>query len=216
MKKYILTNVAAMIGVAFAARGATINGTNYNLDSLTHKPISLLDGTALTSGGIIQIGSFTSADPGALIGGVTSPAGLAALLSDFIAFGSPTSVGASGAGFEGLYDVAAQSPLAAGHPLVGKSIYTWIGNGASLATSTQFAIIKDNNSFDIDAPLFAANAGLLETTNQYLFGSGNGPSLTANSVFPANVSLQLAGIPEPMSATLLLSGLVLLACRRRA
>jgi hypothetical protein len=141
---------------------------------------------------------------------------LQALLADFITFGSSTSVGASGAGFEGIYDVAAQQPLSAGNPLVGKSIYTMIGNAATLAGSTELAIIRDNGAFDVDAPLFNTAASLLEGTNTYLFGNGTGPSLTANAVFPAAASLQLQAIPEPMSAALLLSGLALVARRRRA
>ena len=206
-----------MLG-AGAANGAAVNGTNYSLDSLTHKPISLSNGTAVTSGGVIQIGSFnsTGAALDALIAGLTSPAGLNALLADFIAFGSTTTVGGQGAGFEGIYDLPAQAPLAAGNPLVGKSIYTLIGNNASLAASTDLAIVQDNAAFDVDAPLFNTAASLLEGTNVYRFGNGSGPSLTANSVFPAAASLQLSPIPEPMSAALLLSGLALVVRRRRA
>lgn len=212
---FILAALTLVLGAA-TVNGATVNGTNYNLDNLTHKPIALSSGAALTSGGVIQIGSFTTADPSALIAGLTSPAGLQALLADFIAFGASTSVGASGAGFEGIYDVAAQSPISAGNPLVGKSIYTLIGNAATLAGSNELAIVRDNSAFDVDAPLFNAAASLLESTNVFMFGNGTGPSLTANSVFPANASLQLQAIPEPMSAALLLSGLALVVRRRRA
>jgi hypothetical protein len=215
---FILAAVTLVLGAA-AANAATVNGTNYNLDTLTHKPITLSTGASLTSGGVIQIGSFTSTGPAldALISGLTSPAGLSALLADFITFGGTTSVGGLGAGFEGIYDIAAEVvPFSAGNPLIGKSIYTLIGNNATLAGSTELAIVQDNQAFDVDAPLFVAGASLLETTNVFRFGNGSGPTLTTNAAFPAAASLQLAAIPEPMSAALLLSGLALVVRRRRA
>lgn len=219
IKNTFILAVATLVLGAAAANGATVNGTNYNLDTLSHKPIALSNGTGLTSGGVIQIGSFnsTGAALDSLIAGLTSPAGLSALLADFITFGSKTSVGGLGAGFEGIYDVAAEVvPFSAGNPLIGKSIYTLIGNNADLASSTELAIIQDNQAFDVDAPLFVAGASLLESTNVVRFGNGSGPSLTTNSAFQAASSLQLAPIPEPMSAALLLSGLALVVRRRRA
>jgi hypothetical protein len=215
--KFFLPLVASVLFglVALPAGAATINATNYNIDTLTHKPITLTSGLALTSGGVIQLGSFQTNDLSALIAGLTSPAGLNALLADFIAFGSSTTIGGQGAGFEGIYDLPAQTSLATGNSLIGKSIYTLIGNNAALASSTNLLIVKHPGVFEADAPLFVGSASLLDPANQVLFGNASGPVVSANSVFPAAVSLQFP-VPEPMSASLVVCALALAGRRRRA
>ena len=210
--------IVAVLGLltSVVSHAGNILATNYDEGTLAQRPFSTVAGTPIGltgASGVVQLGSFTSADPGALIAGLGSPAGLAALLADFISFGTSSSIGSD---FPGLYAADKSSPIASDSPLVGKSIYTLIGNNATLAGSTELAIIRDNESFAADNPVFEALADISATSSVILFGSPTGPGFTT-ALGAATSSLSLApAVPEPMSAALLLSGLALVARRRRA
>ena len=209
--------IVAVLGLLTAgvSQAGNILATNFDEVSGAQRPFSTNAGApiGLTAGGVVQLGSFTTADPGALIAGLGSPAGLAALLADFIVFGSSSQIGAD---FAGLYAADKSTPIPSDSPLAGKSIYTLVGNNATLAGSTELAIIRDDQSFAADNPVFEALADVSAGSSVILFGSPTGPGFTT-LLGPATSSLSLGvAVPEPMSAALLLSGLALVVRRRRA
>ena len=91
--------IALMFSFLSILRGGNVLMTNFDESRGAQVPVSLANGTALLQGGSVQVGSFVGADPAALINGLISPAGLAALLSNFVTFGPAASVGAA---FSGL------------------------------------------------------------------------------------------------------------------
>jgi len=210
--------IVAVLGLLTAgvSQAGNILATNYDEVSGAQRPFSTNAGAPIGlagASGVIQLGSFTTADPGALIAGLGSPAGLAALLADFISFGTSSQIGAD---FAGLYASDKSSPIASDSPLKDKSIYTLVGNNATLAGSTELAIIRDDQSFAFDNPVFEALADISAGSSVILFGSPTGPGFTT-LLGPATSSLSLGvAVPEPMSAALLLSGLALVVRRRRA
>jgi hypothetical protein len=207
MKKLLIGAVLALLGGLHLQAG-NILVTNYNEDSGAQLPISLLGGAALLKGGSVQIGTWIS-DPTALIAGLGSPAGRDALLASFVTFGEPNAIGND---VDGLYQSDKSVPIAPNSPLVGQSIYTMIGNAASLSTSSIFAVIKHNTTFAADAPVFAGVADISLSGSSVIYGSLGGPSIT--TALGAAPSLRL-NIPEPMSISLLFASLALMARRRR-
>ena len=174
-------------------RGGNVLLTNFDESRGSQVPVSLANGTALLQGGSVQVGSFVGADPAVLINGLISPAGLAALLSNFVTFGPAASVGAA---FSGLYGVDVSVPLNATSPLVGQSIYTVIGNATTLSTSSELAIIRHASLFEADAPVFGRIADISDPTATMLFGQRPGPSVT--TALGAAPSLQLVSMRETL------------------
>ena len=218
MKKTALAVLFTL--VAASAQAGSILATNYNETTGANRPISTVSGAPIAvGGGVVQLGTFnsTGAALDALIAGLAS-GNVSALLADFISYGSTNTIGAFPA--EHLYASDKSVAIPGGSPLIGKNIYTLIGNAGTLAGSSEFAIIRDDESFAADAPVFQALADISAPIGggagqiAVLFGNPNGPSIT--TALGAAPSLQLAPIPEPMSAALLLSSLALVARRRRA
>jgi hypothetical protein len=207
MKKLLLG--LALVVLSGSVHAGNVLVTNYNEDTGAQKPISTSAGALLT-GGVISIGSFTTADPTSLIAAANSPAGWAALVADFIVFGTSSSVGGV---VPALYQADQSQPIGGTSPLVGKTIYTMIGNTAALADAGQGGVVRHAGTFAADAPLFSGVADISLPTSTVLMGSV-GPNVT--TVLGAAPSLLLAPIPEPMTATLLLSAFALVARRRRA
>ncbi|MFN0130862.1 MAG: hypothetical protein ACKV19_29725 [Verrucomicrobiales bacterium] len=209
MKKVLLL-IALAATSAHLAQGAAVTATNYNEGSGAQRPLSSVAGTGILTGGVIAIGSWAT-DPRPLFSQLPNAAVWESIVSSFISFGAPTSVGAS---FSGLYESVAQAQIAQGSPLDGKTIYTLIGNAATLSSSTEGGLVTDGSTFAFDNPLFQARAEISATNAQILFGKAGGPSV--ESALGAAPSLQLATtVPEPFSATLLLTGLALIFRRRR-
>jgi hypothetical protein len=212
MKKLLLGTFLALLG-GLQIQAGNILVTNYNEDTMAQLPISLSTGAPLLKGGTVQIGTWIS-DPGVLIAGLTSPAGREALLASFMTFGEPNAIGND---VDGLYQSDKSVPIAANSPLVGQSIYTVIGNAASLSTSDQFAIIKHNTTFAADAPVFAGVADISLVGSSVILGCLGGRSITtALGAAPSLSFPYLEGcIPEPMSLSLLFASLALMVRRRR-
>ncbi len=185
--------IALMFSFLSILRGGNVLMTNFDESRGAQVPVSLANGTALLQGGSVQVGSFVGADPAVLINGLISPAGLAALLSNFVTFGPAASVGAA---FSGLYGVDVSVPLNATSPLVGQSIYTLIGNATTLSTSSELAIIRHASLFEADAPVFGRIADISDPTATILFGQRPGPSVT--TALGAAPSLQLVPMRETL------------------
>lgn len=211
MNKTLIVAVLGLMTTSVSQAG-NILATNFDEATLAQRPLSTFTGTPILAGGVVQLGTFQSTDPSGLIAGAGTPAGFAALLADFLTFGSTSAIGAFN---PGLYGGDKSVPIAGNSPLIGKSIYTLIGNGATLAASGEIALIRDDQSFAVDAPVFAALADISAASSVILIGNASGPGFSTALGASAS-SLSLAPVPEPMSAMLLLSGLGLMIRRRRA
>lgn len=208
--KSLIRSLACAILVSSTLHAGNILVTNFDETSNRQMPITTISGTPILMGGVVQVGSFLSGDPSALIAGLNSPAGLATLLSDFISFGSSNAIGSD---FVGLYASDKSSPLTVGSPLIGKPIYTMIGNNASLAASTELGIVRHPGSFAADAPVFAGLADLSDPATVILYGGRGAGVSTALGL--STQSLRL-GVPEPSVALLLVLGLATVAGRRQS
>jgi hypothetical protein len=210
MKKFIL-GLAVLSLCAVSVQAGNVLVSNYNEDTAAVRPLSTNGGVAFASGGTVAIGSFTSADPASLISNAGSPAGWAALLADFIFFGATNTIGGD---LPNLYSADKSQFLGAGNPLIGKNIYTLIGNGGTLAASGEGAIVRHADQFVQDLPTFSLTADLSLPSSTVLFGTLDGPQVV--TVIGTAASLRMAPIPEPMTAALLFSALALVGRRRRA
>ena len=207
--KSILCSLLGAIALTGTLQAGNVLVTNFEETSGRQMPISVGNGVGVSIGGVIQIGSFASGDPSALIAGLTSPAGLAALLADFINFGASNTIGSD---FSGLYASDKSSPLLAGNPLVGKPIYTLIGNSHTLAGSTDLGIVRHPDAFAADAPVFSALADLSDPAVVVLRG-WRGPGFVT-ALGPSTESLNIS-FPEPSVALLLAASLAAVAGRRK-
>lgn len=216
MKKAFLL-FAAVLTSATLVQGASVVATNYDEATGRQLPFSTNSGAPFGLGaggaGIVAVGTWnaSNADVAGLFAQLPSQTVWNQIVSSFLQFGSTSKVGSD---FPGLYELDAQRPLFPADVEVGKNIYTLIGNGSTLASSTEAALVLDPGTFNFDNPLFAARAEISNPSATVVFGSLNGPSVT--SALGAAPSLKFgATVPEPFSATLLFAGLALGFRRRR-
>ncbi len=206
MKKlYLVVLIAVFLNCT--ATAATHSLTN--LSSPTFTAILDSSGTAITSG-VVVLGSYTS-----------EPVSASNILTNFIQAGT-TSIGFFGPTGPGYFTGSINSDnLGVGAPLVGMTVYALIGNGATIASSTQVAVWRSTsnpsgNTFVADNPtggpdsvaIFGSTGILIIGTVQANFDpDGAGPTFSAQDAF------RLTAIPEP--STILLSSLGVFALLRR-
>lgn len=211
-------NFLRLLPVAFlafpsAGQAANFINTNFNEHSGRQLPVSTVSGEPIVVGGVAQIGTFASDDPSALIGALSSLAGRDALLDDFIPFGPSTSFGLD---FSGLISQHAMEAIPEDSPLVGKPIFTLIGNESALATSTEWGIVRHPVFFEADPTIpnqFFISIDISNPYSSILFGT-QGPAATT-PLGPSPYSLGLVTVPEPGSAAMLAMALVPCLRRRR-
>ncbi len=167
-------------------------------------------------GGYAAIGSF-AIDPA----GLANPAALAA---SFTAFASSTFGGADALNANGSYSFGANipNPTPAAVP-GGQAIYVVYGNAATLAGSSQFAVVNINRPF----PANPSDPGIVAYTTDLVANLASGtvvhgslvplvasPILDGAGLTKGNQSLRLA-VPEPGVSLLSLGSIALLLIRRR-
>lgn len=208
LKKLLISGCSIIAGLAVANAG-NISISNSDLATAAGTlPIVDFGGALVPAGsGYVAAGTFRSLTD-AQISAAGASQNWGALLADFAQFGAAGGV----ADFAGIVTHDASAPLAAGDAFVGKPIYVAVGNTASVAgdpaSANQWLVYKAAASFEADNPVFGKDSGLsTATANQILVGSLGGPVQLDILGGASTASLQLAGVPEPSTALLLLSGL---------
>jgi len=188
-----------------AAKAATITVTN--VDFTATNAVVSQTGTKLGSGtGFVGIGVFSITDAQ-----IAAAASASTIANGFTLFGQSNTIGA-GFSIDGTYQFESTANIPAGSPFTG-SIYTVIGNAATLATSTQFLVFKEAVTFNPDPAasgpaVLKAGQGtvVLGGFNNFQADIGGGAQAAFNTV---------TLMPEPSAALLGLLGAVGLIRRRR-
>jgi MYXO-CTERM domain-containing protein len=166
----------------------------------------------------------TSAGPGVLAIGIFSTDSLATLtgtqlVSSFTQFGAAGAfAGASTTGQRSIFSLPT-SDTVTGTTFSNKNIYLFAGNGATLATSTQFLVLKTTTLFtDAQDALPTALTVTVrpDATSTALFGTTNANVWTTNSDAITTAGWTMAApVPEPSAALLGALGALGLLRRRR-
>ena len=188
-------------------QAASITVTNRLAATLDSNWIANDAGEFIANGtGVVAIGSFSDE---AGIGTATSAD---ALLSAFTQFGGSVSVAGVGT-VAGLYANSITASVSDGG-FTDQSVYTIVGNGDTLTSSTEALVFRHDGVFpaDADNPTASLNA-IVGTGNGELLRGGMGTGdFNGNAI---NTFRTTPFIPEPSSALLGLIGLSFLAFRRR-
>ena len=202
-----------------------------NVSSLSVHGITDADGRAFRSGTTVgqeltatgTYGNWTSAGPGVVAFGFFSTDSLSGftttqLISAFTIFSTTGTFGAGPSGQRGTFAVTTADIEVTGSPFAGKNIYLFAGNGSTLATSTQFLVLKNSSQFlaaDDDAPL-AVTIQFLSSNSTLLLGTtaSNVPTTNTDATVTPGWAM-VAPIPETSTSLLgVLGGLVMLRRRR--
>jgi hypothetical protein len=207
----ILRACAVLVCLSTVSQAAHVIATNFNENTGVQLPITTAAGVSIQQGGIVQIGTFESPEVAALIGALPSAAGMAALLDDFVPFGPPSAIGID---FSGLLIAQGIEPIEIDSSLVGKPIYTLIGDGPTFAGSTQLGLVRHPIVFAADNPLFSTVTDISGPYATVLLGTPGPAATTALGFSPASLSLATA-IPEPETCVLFGLGVALVLRRRQ-
>lgn len=206
LKLLTISALAALTASSFGAAITVFNfrgaATNFVLDGVTDQ---LLPGGS----GSVALGTFDT-DPAG--GGVLEPGAIGTILDGFTQFSNTASIGVGAVG--GVYQTVLNGAIAGDSALVGKNVFTVIGNGSSLRESNQLLVYKHAHSFKADP----------DATDDTLLGEDAGGELLIGSFGKigefgpiSNPSFSLApAIPEPSAIALLFGGMSFLLVGRRS
>ena len=177
--KLELMTMGAVAALAVNSFGASIKAYNYQ----QHTSNFVLDGLSgnLLVQGSLALGTFNT-DPSG--GAVIEPGRVREILAGFTLFAQGTpSFAANGA--SGIYEMDFEVAIPPESPLVGKNMFTVIGNKPTLSDSTQILVYKHPQVFKSD-PESTGNAFLNEHDGgQLLVGTFGRLGFSAGSVNPS-------------------------------
>jgi hypothetical protein len=213
MKKTLLTSLLAICAVA-NLQASNVIASNFatGANAVNSHPAQLSNGNFIANGaGVVAVGLVTLTD--AQVMAVNTVPEWVALLAGFSQFGATTTTfgGASAVNNQGMYKLTAGFPVPdAASPFADKNIYTLMGNGATLATSTEVAVFKGNDKFVLDqaastnAPLTGNPPGgtLLVGTIDAAGSVNGGFNTPAFNTTSMNVMHLVNLVPEPTTALL--------------
>ena len=226
-----MRTISILVGCCLLAKFASASNvifTNFSTASKgdTH-PVTLSNGALLPAGAntIVAVGFFSSDAVLNLVQAMPNQANWTAALAAFTQFGTATTIGTGAGNTAGLYKQTTGAAVVDGaSSFQGKNIYTVIGNSTTLATATEFLVVKSNAQFAID-PTPSANADLVGAASTVMVGSmAAQPTTPYSSGTLAGISMttvQMAGgpleptTPEPAVGLLSLVGLAMGGIRRR-
>ncbi len=208
--KTILSTGIAFLALSTASNAYTISFLNIASADATAVPILDNTGTPIAQGsGFVAVGTFAVVP--------TDNAGVQA----FNVFGSGATAFANGINADGFFDNSSSDAIPAGtvSAPVGQSVYLVIGDGSSLATSSNFAVFDPGMVFGTENAVGAGGLDLnlsnvTVTEDSLVLGTLLTDVDTGLGVtFEKGIAL---GIPEPSTSLLAgLAGLALAVRRRR-
>ncbi len=213
MKKTVIATLAT-VGLFSGASAYTVSFLNVASADNTAVPVVDNTGAPIALGsGFVAAGTFAAA-----------PTSKEEVLL-FTAFGDGNSAFSNSIGVGGFFDGNRSAPIPAGttDAPVGASVYLVIGDGADLASSTDFAVFDPGLVFGTEN---AVGAGALDiiidsdalTADSLVYGTiATNVDLGIGVTFDEGIQLgEGAVIPEPSTSLLAaLAGLALAARRRR-
>ena len=211
-----LTVFLSSLLAAASLNGATITVATQPLDFTSFSPVVNASGGLVADGsGFVAIGVTTLSD--VQIGNIGSDyAALTAFQSDFVQFGSSSTFGGAGVFNEpSLFSFGTSASTAGVNPFSGNPILLVVGNGASLAASTELFIYEFGTNYGTDAPLFTADVNTTQA-GTVLFGSTEAgialPNAGTHNGFQMGA---VAPVPEPSTTLIGILGVLGLIRRRR-
>ena len=213
MKKTVIASLAA-VGLFSGASAYTVSFLNIAAADNTAVPVLDNTGAAIGLGsGFVAAGTFASV-PGSIDE-----------VRSFTPFGDGASAFQNSVGAAGFFDNSRSAPIPQGttDAPVGASVYLVMGDGADLASSTDFAVFDPGLVFGTEN---AVGAGALDiiidsdalTPDSLVYGTiATDVDLGIGVIFAEGIQLgEGAVIPEPSTSLLAaLAGLALVARRRR-
>ena len=213
MKKTVIATLAT-VGLFSGASAYTVSFLNVASADSTAVPVVDNTGAPIALGsGFVAAGTFASV-PGSIDE-----------VRSFTPFGDGNSAFANNIGVGGFFDGNRSAPIPAGttDAPVGASVYLVMGDGADLASSTDFAVFDPGLVFGTEN---AVGAGALDiiidsdalTPDSLVYGTiATDVDLGIGVIFAEGIQLgEGAVIPEPSTSLLAaLAGLALAARRRR-
>ena len=212
MKKQITTLLITVI-CALPIYGFTVSTTNL-VDTSSDGALPVVDtsDTQITHlGGVLATGYFATVADGDL-----ATTEFSSLLADFDQLGGSLAFDNS-FNIDALFDVSLGDAIGAGSDFIGKSVYIVMGNGSSLATSSELAVFKDSSlTFDEDTNSPGGSVVITpgDLPSGLLVGSIGGPETVSGTTFDNSIILA-QNIPEPSVTILGLLGMLGLLRRRR-
>jgi MYXO-CTERM domain-containing protein len=168
---------------------------------------------SLLDGGIVALGYFTGGTPSSSLNDITTTIAGFTLQASALTGSNSVNLGGSFAGYVEA-DLVSGATISGSNALIGQSMYVFVGNAATLETSTAWALasigtIQDDVPFNQE---YNANplgvTPLIGSVGSYTGNASGFGSSTYNT-------LKLAAVPEPSAALLGAIGAVLLVVRRR-
>jgi hypothetical protein len=212
LKKLAFLAIVAALGSSVQA--ANISGANFASNFSTFTPFMIGTQPMAAGSGVVAIGSFSITD--AEIQALAAAQNRTGLLAAFTQFATSAVVG-DGGGFNtaGLYGKDYSAPLNTGNALIGRNIYTLVGDQAALGGSSQMAIFKSTATFPEDNPVGVATANLTDAGTTLVVGTSVPGAVVPGVPGTFNGAALAVVVPEPTALLTCLLGVFGMAIRRR-
>jgi hypothetical protein len=226
MKTKSMSRLAVVVSCALGSSSfaASVYSSAFiNADAGASDRVILGSSGSLLTSGFAGTGYFSTNSDGVILTSST-PDLITSLTSDFVSIGTDNFSSGNNDAFGGavagnfVINLGVYSPA----PAIGKTLYTFIGNGADLASSTAFVLFKLNQTISADpAPpslpidyAFGVNNGTLLFGTSGTYDNYSNDTLGIDAVSVGSYKL-VDAVPEPSAALLGAIGALGLLRRRR-
>lgn len=215
MKNNIWTLVLPVVLTCSSAQAVTTVGVS-NLQTGDTSDRAIIDNgnnfIALGAGSL-AVGYFDTFTVGADFTGANRNE----LLTDFQQFSTTTQSFQNASNAVGFFDVEFSDTVGAGSPFIGETLYTVIGNAATLGASTEFLVFEHTGKeFEEEQGGIGALGGVVRPDGGALMlGSDAGTMVHPLSPGVGTYQFAVVPVPEPSSTALLGLGAFAFVLRRR-